>query len=477
MSKDQCQKGLSSSFLSLTAKDGIAINCASTNHLVPAEWRNFGPRVGVAWHFLPKFVFRSGFGISYGNPNQGDVFGVTGNYPYSYQSSFNSPDPGHPLIFPNGQAATLETGITGVNINDPTNFNASNLGVSGIAIPFKVPTVLQYSATLQIQLSNSQTASIGYVGTGSRHLFTSIGFNTVNQILPPGLNQKNYEPFPDFANGSMSQRLGWANSHYNSMQVSYEKRLSFGFTGLANYTYSQCLTDARQPLINTIGGQRAPLLPNFGIKGDYGLCDIDVRNMVHLSSSYALPFGKGQKLLNTSSTVVDGVIGGWSVNVLANFQSGPPFSIGCPVATTTTLGCFAFMVPGQDIYGGQHNVNQWMNPAAFAQPPKATTVGQQDYSPLGGAPTQLRAPGYHRADLSMFKNFNFQENKRLEFRVECFNVTNTPQFGIPGFTGPGLAATPGVTDFTNVVNFGKITSTRDGANDQREFQIALKLYF
>jgi hypothetical protein len=118
-----------------------------------------------------------------------------------------------------------------------------------------------------------------------------------------------------------------------------------------------------------------------------------------------------------------------------------------------------------------------MSPAAFSQPPKATVIGQSDYSPLGGAPTQVRAPGYHRADVSMFKNFRIRENSRLEFRAECFNLTNTPQFGIPGFTGPGLTATPGVTDFTNTRNFGRITSVRDGPNDQREFQFALKLYF
>lgn len=477
MTKDQCNKGLSASYLSLTAKDGIAITCATNNSLVPAEWTNFGPRVGIAYHFLPKWVFRSGFGISYGNPNQGDTFGLTGNYPYSYASTFNAPDPGHPITYPNGQTATYETGITGVNINDPTNFNATNLGLSGIGIPFKVPTVLQYSATLQAQLTNSQSVSLGYVGTGSRHLDTVIGYNAVSQILPPGLNQKNYEPFPDFANGSASQRLAWGDSNYNGMQLAYQKRLSHGLSGVANYTWSKCRTDARQPLIGTIGSQRAPLLPNFGIQADYGLCDIDVTNLVHLSGTYNLPFGKGGTFFKTASPLVDSVVGGWSMNLLGTAQSGPPFTIGCPVSTTTGLGCYALLVPGQNVYAGPNNVNQWMNPAAFAQPPKATTIGQTSYSPLGGAPTQLRGPGYHRADLSIFKSFTIRENTRLEFRAECFNLTNTPQFGIPGFTGPGLTATPGVTDFTNVKNFGKITSTRDGANDQREFQLALKLYF
>jgi len=405
------------------------------------------------------------------------VFGITGNYPYSYQANYAAPDPGRPIIYPNGQNATLESGLTGVNINDPTNFNASNLGVSGIAIPYQVPTVLQYNATLQTQLSNTQTLSIGYVGTGSRHLVTTIGYNTTTRILPPGLNLKNYIPFPDFANGSMSQRQSWGNSNYNGLQITYQKRFSNGLSALANYTWSKCRTDARQPLINNIGNYRAPLLPNFGIRADYGLCDIDATNLVHFSSTYELPVGKGKMLLKNASSAVDAAVGGWSVNALGTLQTGPPFTIPCPVSTTTGFGCNAFMVPGQDLYGGLHNVDQWMNPAAFAQPPSATVVGQTDYTPLGGAPTQVRGPGFHRADVSLFKNFRIGENSRLEFRAECFNITNTPQFGIPGFTGPGLTPTPGVLDFTNTRNFGRITSVRGGANDQRQIQLALKLFF
>ncbi|HXJ43268.1 MAG TPA: TonB-dependent receptor, partial [Bryobacteraceae bacterium] len=477
MTSDQCKKGLSPSYLSLMAKDGVAINCSDGNRLIPGVWSNFGPRVGLSYHFLPRMVFRAGFGMSYGNPNQGDVFGVTGNYPYSYQANYASPDPGHPIVFPNGQTATLESGLTGVNINDPTNFNATNLGVSGIAIPYQVPTVLQYSATIQTQLSNNQTLSVGYVGTGSRHLVTTIGYNTTTKILPPGLNLKNYIPFPDFGNGSMSLRQSWGNSNYNGLQVTYQKRFSSGLSGQANYTWSKCRTDARQPLINGIGGNRAPLLANFGIHADYALCDIDSRDLAHLSGTYELPMGTGKMLLRNASPLVDAALGGWSMNFLATLQSGPPFTIGCPVGTTTGYGCNAFLVPGQDLYAGPHDVNQWMSPAAFSQPPKATAVGQSDYAPLGGAPTQVRAPGYHRADISLFKNFRIRETSRLEFRAECFNLTNTPQFGIPGFTGPGLTATPGVTDFTNTRNFGKITSVRDGPNDQREIQVALKLYF
>src|SRR5207237_10040002 len=126
----------------------------------------------------------------------------------------------------------------------------------------------------------------------------------------------------------------------------------------------------------------------------------------------------------------------------------------------------ALLVPGEDVNAGTHNVNQWLNPAAFHNPPAATAIGQSDLSPLGGAPTQAIGPGFHRLDWSLFKEFTVSERARVEFRAEFFNLTNHPNF-----------AQPGSLNFTDSKNFARITTTRDNPNDPREIQFALKLYF
>jgi hypothetical protein len=118
-----------------------------------------------------------------------------------------------------------------------------------------------------------------------------------------------------------------------------------------------------------------------------------------------------------------------------------------------------------------------MNPAAFATPPVATTVGQADYSPLGSGPSQFRGPGFERLDFSLFKQFEITDRYRVEFRSEYFNLANHPNFSIPGFSGNGVSAAPGALNYNNTANFGAINSTRDGQNDQREIQFALKLYY
>jgi hypothetical protein len=182
------------------------------------------------------------------------------------------------------------------------------------------------------------------------------------------------------------------------------------------------------------------------------------------------------------------VIGNWQVTSIVSYQSGGPFTIGCNITTVTGGGgggCNALLT-GQPLYPANRNVNHWLNPAAFKNPPVATTLGQNDLSPLGGSPTQVRGPNFRKADLSLLKQFPFKEgsgkireSQRVEFRAEVFNLTNTPNFSAPGFSGggAGLPAPPGVLDFSNTQNFGKITSVRLGADDEREIQFALKYYW
>ena len=96
---------------------------------------------------------------------------------------------------------------------------------------------------------------------------------------------------------------------------------------------------------------------------------------------------------------------------------------------------------------------------------------------MGGAPTQFYGPGFHRLDFSLFKDFRTSESTHLEFRSEFFNLTNHPNFSPPGFSGNGVLAAPGSLNYASPTTFGKIASTRDGQNDQREIQFALKFYF
>ena len=96
---------------------------------------------------------------------------------------------------------------------------------------------------------------------------------------------------------------------------------------------------------------------------------------------------------------------------------------------------------------------QWWDPNTFAQPANGT------FGNCGNG--TVRGPGLTNLDLSVQKEFLFTENKRLQFRTDFINFTNTPILNAPNLTG----------DATN--GFGVVT----GSQGARQIQLALKFLF
>ena len=78
-------------------------------------------------------------------------------------------------------------------------------------------------------------------------------------------------------------------------------------------------------------------------------------------------------------------------------QDGQPLTIACTTTNAAGLGCNALKVAGQNPYAGSHNAEQFLNPAAFANPPAATATSASAAN-LGGSPTQVTGPPYHRLE-------------------------------------------------------------------------------
>ena len=64
-------------------------------------------------------------------------------------------------------------------------------------------------------------------------------------------------------------------------------------------------------------------------------------------------------------------------------------------------------------------------------------------------------------DFSLFKQFQMTERMRLQFRLEAFNLPNTPSFAAPNST-------------LDTGTVGRVTST---STSPRQMQVALKFYF
>jgi len=459
-----CSVPRSASFDALLATDNISLKCVSDLTLGKAQKGNFAPRLGFAYRVTPNFVVRGGYGIAYGalgNLGYGGTLGT--NYPFVYVASFPSPDSQHPYVLPNGETATMENAFQQINIGDPTVNSGNGLNLYGRQYDYQTPYIQSMNLTVQDQFTNRDSIEIGYVGSVGRHLDNLGYFNSPSTMLRPGDNPQNYVPFKDFARGATYETTN-ATSSYNSLQTTYERQLSSGLSLLANYTYSKCMSNQHTQASQN-SQYRAQWLPGWGISRDYGLCDADATNVIHASGTYDLPFGHGRTWLGNANKPTDLVLGGWTVNFIYTFQTGQPFTIGCPTATSG-FGCFANVKPGADIYAGAHTYQHWLNADAFSPPPVATAIGQTDYSPLGGNPQQARGPHFNNLDASVLKNFRFTESLRLQFRAEAFNATNTTPL-----------AQPGSLNFNNPSNFASISGARNSGNASRRLQLALKLFY
>ena len=81
----------------------------------------------------------------------------------------------------------------------------------------------------------------------------------------------------------------------------------------------------------------------------------------------------------------------------------------------------------------QRTVNQYFDTSVFSPPALAEQVtdmaGVLRVLALGNTPvTFARGPGLNNTDLTLFKNFKFQEKVNLRFQIEAYNVFNHTQF-------------------------------------------------
>jgi hypothetical protein len=186
---------------------------------------------------------------------------------------------------------------------------------------------------------------------------------------------------------------------------------------------------------------------------DRGNSDFDVRNRFALSFGYLLPFKAGG--------LAGKVVEGWQFNGIWSAFDGLPFSVN---SATNTLnigsGTRADRLREGSLPDGQRTLQRWFDIDAFTVP------GLQRFGNAGR--NILRGPGTNQLDFSLFKNFQLgSESRRLQFRAEMFNITNTPQFNNPNASVGAAGA-------------GTITAAGAPLNLQRtsrQIQLALKFYF
>jgi hypothetical protein len=406
------------------------------------------PRLGLAYRFNDKTVIRAGGGISI-DPTSfrylRDDYPATISSQYSGASSYQA-------------AGSLRTGIPdviGPDLNQSVFTLPAAVGTTTFPQTFNRGYIESYNLTIQHDAGAGFNLQAAYVG--SRSIRQTV-IQNINAAGPGGGNAGR-ALYPSFGRISdVKDYVPFNTAYYNGLQAQVTRRVGRSLMGVS-YTLSRAV-DFADDTDSGLTWNWVPMLQrNKAVAG------FDRTHNMQFYGNYELPFGKGQKFFQKG--VAAWLAGGWQTNWIMSRTSGTPFTVGtsgtsvnAPTNTQTAdqvLSTVAIM--------GGHGVGQpYFDPLAFA-PVTDVRFGNSGRN-------ILRGPGVFNLDASLFRDFRMSERFALQFRVEAFGATNTPQFANPGATVS--AATRNADQSIKALNgYGEITS----ATGERQFRFAVRVSF
>ena len=458
------------------------------------NWRDIGPRAGIAYRAGDRGVLHAGGGMFFGPSPLSVAIAATNSDSFSAQTvwqavnndAFGNTVMLNPLSNPFPGGITLPTqGALGL---------ATNIGLA-VQSPLEsqpTPKAYNWNAGVQYELPGGFLVSGAYVGSRGLHQTSHVNLNqlSLDQLSRNGASLNDQVPnflapaitnpsspfynrptiprwqtiadFPQFGSGSPSTGVthrskAVADSSYHSAQFKFEKRLTAQFTTLASFTAGKLIS-------NSAGGGYPYIGQHLGFQNwksrdlDRAVDPQDVSRWFTWALFYEVPAGRGRKI-NLSNRLAEAVLGGWALNSALFIGSGVPILVS---GTWPNRSIFFNQRPNltcDPAEGAQKTAARWFGPACYAAPPNPFVAGN-------GPRTlpNLRTDGARNLDFSIFKSFRFGETKNLQFRAETFNLTNSVHLA-----APNAAWNP-----VDTSTFGTVTSA---ISTPRQLQFGLRFTF
>jgi outer membrane receptor protein involved in Fe transport len=438
--------------------------------LIDSDYRNFAPRLGVAYQLRPNTVIRAGFGVFYNGDYAWAGQGARGQWPYAVSETFTAVN----TLVPEKPLATFFGNFVLPQPGTPPNEQHV------VARNNHTPYTEQWNLGVQHELARDLLLEVNYVGNNGKNLS---GFFNVNDPLPgpgkicpdagdcatlaaQGVQVKARPEYPYAPTlGAMSENANVATTHYNSLQVKLDKRFSNGMQALFSYAWSHLLDT---PSGNDYGGQSAE--NDLCRRCDYGNSGNNYPHVFTAEWLYELPFGRGRHFGSRAGWAENVALGGWELTGIYHFNSGFPINVCC-MTDIANVGQRANNERPNYVGGTSQTLSSFtgdptnpLNGIRILNVDAYTKPDQYTYGNVGRNSTT--GPHFSNFDLGMFKNFPFREGKNsVQFRAEFFNAFNIHDFGT------GVSTT--CCEVQNS-SFGDTTSTQQSA---RIIQFALKVYF
>lgn len=411
------------------------------------QWLNFAPRAALAYDVTGngRNVFRAGYSLGYGFVNAQYHLNTSVAPPWGAEIRLQNVNFDNPFgTFPGGNPFPVSIGAS-------TNFPAFG---SFLAVNPDAKNTRQHSwnVVYQRQLGSNMLVSASYIGSRTSHLWNMKALNPgVYQGPQSTVANINTRRALYLENPAEGRLIGFLDLHddsgraeYHGLLLSFQRRQVKGFGFSANYTLSTCQSHPVTSLPNVGTGWANP----DDIDYDYGPCDSDRRHIVNGTVGYDFPQFNSRALRLLASD--------WRVNGIFRAQSGAPLTVSA--GQDRSLNGNVTNQRGSLVSGdgyGDKSLNQWLNPALFAQ----AAFGTYGNTARG----QFRGPSRWTIDMVLARMFRVGGNREMELRAEAFNVTNRFNWGNP------------VTNLSSQ-NFGRIQEYAAGLSP-RVLQLGAKFSF
>lgn len=469
----------------------------------------WSPRIGFSYNpgFAPlaKTLIRGGFAIfsqpqSIGGESTQEGFSASTSYAATTNNYFTSagtldnPFP-NGFVLPAGSSQGTGTFLgspSTVTFFDPVEHDMYserwNLGVQQLLARNTLLEVIyegNHAVHIPVNSSNINSIDPQFLTTNpyrDQNLATALSTAVANPfagLLPNGTSSYNgattalsnlLVPYPAFGGAAITEYyLTIGQSFFNSGMVHVEQRAKYGLTLTANYTFAKLIE------------QDSQLHAEYPYLLERRVSPNDHKQHFALGTVYELPFGRGKLFSFGGSKLGDEIAGGWVVNGIYQFQTGPPITFSADIPFQPGMGVSNIKSSPRNLSATGTGTPALTNASSVFVTGSGTSCTVSSSQPCDGTvffngqyadhfrtmPTTIgsvREDGFNNLDASVLKNFKFTEKSYLQLRFETFNTLNHPVFGSPNVSSATAS------------NFGYITSVY-ASSEPRQVQAGARIVF